>query len=128
MMLAGGEHGDMSILDCDAGDPNDDVTVAERRRHDRVNLAVPVEFKPEGADCFTHAETSDISCGGCYVEMGITLPVGTRLELHLWLNEKKLSTTAVVVTHHPSFGNGIQFIDLMPEEYDQLYRFLQTKG
>ena len=116
----------MATLETYGGDNHEDTAVAERRRNDRVKVAVPVEFKPEGQGCFTHAETSDLSCGGCYVEMGLTLPVGTRLELHLWLNEKKLSTTAVVVTHHPSFGNGIQFLDLMPEEYEQLYRFLQA--
>jgi hypothetical protein len=118
----------MPALEMYGGDSHDDVAAAERRKHDRVKVAVPVEFKPEGADCFTHAETSDLSCGGCYVEMGLTLPVGTPLELHLWLNDTKLLTTAVVVTADPSFGNGIQFIDLTPEEYDLLHRFLQTAG
>jgi hypothetical protein len=106
--------------------PHDSVAIAERRKHPRIKAGIPVEFKPEGADCFTHAQTSDISCGGCYVEMNFTLPVGTRLDFALWLNDAKITTKAVVTTHHPYFGNGIQFLGLSAQDRNRLNGFLQA--
>ena len=94
----------------DAGHAN--VALQERRKYPRLKVGVPVELKPEGADCVTRAQTSDISCGGCYVEMNFTIPVGTKLDFTLWLNDTKLLTKAMVVTHHPYYGNGFKFVDM----------------
>lgn len=106
--------------------PHQDVAVQERRKFPRLKMGVPVEFKPEGTDTATHAQTADISCGGCYIEMNLTLPVGTKLDCVLWLHDAKLVTKAVVVTHHPSFGNGFQFVDMSVSDLNRLNRFLHS--
>jgi len=117
----------MTVLEPYAAErPSEEVAVRERRRHPRLKVSVPAEFKPEGTDCPTRAETADISCGGCYVEMNFTLAVGTRLDFTLWLNDAKLTTKAVVVTQHTYFGNGIQFVGLSVEDLNRLNRFLQS--
>jgi len=103
-----------------------EVALQERRKYPRLKIGVPVEFKAEGADCMTRAQTSDISCGGCYIEMNFTLPVGTKLDFILWLNNEKLATKAAVATHHPYFGNGIQFVDMSVGDLNRLNRFLSA--
>ena len=100
----------------------------ERRKYLRVQVAIPVEFTPGGAAVATHAQTSDISVGGCYIEMNFTLPVGTQVEMALWLGEEKVWIQARIVTHHPYFGNGFAFTDVSEQVRTKLMRFLSSIG
>jgi len=81
----------------------------ERRRYPRYEIAVPLELHRAGSDVPFRLQTSDISVAGCYVEMTIPLEVGTRTRIVLWLDEKSVKIGGRVVTHHPQFGNGIEF-------------------
>jgi len=103
-----------------------EVATHERRRHPRISAAVHVELMPDGDSAPTYAKTSDISCGGCYIEMNFTLPVGTKLEMVLWLGEEKLMSRGIVATNHPYVGNGIQFMDMSASDLDRLNRFLHS--
>ena len=103
-----------------------DTPHGERRRFPRAKVGIPFEFKPEGAAVASHAETADLSLIGCYVEMTFTLPVGTKLDLILWVEEHRLPTKGVVVTHHPQFGNGIEFLDMPQEDQAKLAHFLKS--
>jgi hypothetical protein len=98
----------------------------ERRRYPRTKAGIPIEFKPEGASVASHAETADLSLIGCYVEMSFTLAVGSKLDVVLWVEDERLATKAVVVTHHPQFGNGIEFLDMIQEDQAKLAHFLKT--
>jgi hypothetical protein len=98
----------------------------ERRKSPRAKVAIPIEFKPEGVAVASRAETADLSLFGCYVEMSFTLPVGTRMDLVLWVEDARLPTRALVVTHHPQFGNGIEFLDISQEHRARLEHFLQA--
>jgi c-di-GMP-binding flagellar brake protein YcgR len=104
-----------------------EMSEKERRRYPRAKLALAIEFKPEGASVASHAETADVSLSGCYVEMSFTLPVGSNLDLVLWVEEARLATKGVVVTHHPQFGNGIKFLDMSQEDQAKLAHFLKTR-
>jgi hypothetical protein len=97
---------------------------SERRKYPRIKIAIPIEFKPEGATVASHAETADLSLVGCYVEMSFTLPVGSGLELGLWVEDQRLSLSGIVVTHHPQFGNGIEFLNLSQQDRAKLAHFL----
>jgi hypothetical protein len=98
----------------------------ERRRHPRSKVSIPIEFKPEGAAVASRAETADLSLFGCYVEMSFTLPVGTKMDLILWVEDARLPTRALVVTNHPQFGNGIEFLDMSTEDQGRLTQFLKA--
>ena len=100
---------------------------AERRRYPRTQIAVQIEIRPEGLDVPMRLETSDLSVGGCYVEMALTLDVGTRLDIVLWLDGQKVSTRGVVVTRHPQFGNGIEFVGMFSESFRRLHAFLDLR-
>src|SRR5580704_169246 len=98
----------------------------ERRKYPRTKATIAIEFKPEGAAVASHAETADLSLSGCYVEMSFTLPVGTNLDIVLWVEEARLAMKAAVVTHHPQFGNGIKFLDISQEDQTRLEHFLKS--
>ena len=107
-------------------EPTQDLPQKERRKYPRAKVAIPIEFKPEGATVASRAETADLSLVGCYVEMSFTLPVGSKLELVLWVEDERLATKGIVVTHHPQFGNGIEFLDMSKEDRAKLAQFLKT--
>jgi len=98
----------------------------ERRRYPRTKATIPIEFKAEGASVASRAETADLSLSGCYVEMSFTLAVGSKLDLVLWVEDERLATKGMVVTHHPQFGNGIEFLDMTGEDQAKLAHFLET--
>ena len=58
----------------------------------------------------------EISLCGCYIETRFTMEVGTRLHLAFSWRESKLDADGVVVTKTPQVGNGIEFINLTPQE------------
>ena len=97
----------------------------EHRKFPRSKVAIQVELKSEGAAMPSRTETADLSLGGCYIEMSFTLQVGTKLDLGLWLDDERIATKAVVVTHHPQFGNGMEFHDMSQEDQAKLDRFLK---
>jgi c-di-GMP-binding flagellar brake protein YcgR len=103
------------------------MTEPERRKHPRIKAALQIEFKPEGAAVASRADTADLSLSGCYVEMSFTLAVGTKLDLVLWVEDHRLPAKGVVVTHHPQFGNGIEFVEISQEDQAKLARFLKSR-
>lgn len=60
--------------------------------------------------------TDEISLCGCYIETMFTLDIGTKLKLVLWINGQKIEAQAVVATKYPQVGNGIDFIDICPDD------------
>ncbi len=97
----------------------------DRRRFPRTNKAIQVELKAESSDVPIRTETSDLCEMGCYVHMNITLELGTRVSLILWLDERKICGTGRVVTRHPQFGNGIE-LDLACDDRNRLRSYLST--
>ncbi len=118
--------GDTAMYDLHPQEAHAGTLQLERRKYPRTQAAVQIEFCPAGAAAATHTHTPDLSMGGCYVEMNFTLQVGTKLDLTLWLADEKITTKAIVVTHHPYFGNGIQFVELSQTDQSKLKRFLNS--
>ena len=98
----------------------------ECRRHPRFKAAIQIELRLEQSAVPMRLHTADISIGGCYVETALTLEVGTRLDIQLWLREQKVIAKGVVVTKHPGFGNGIQFIPMPMQDQHILGEFLDA--
>ena len=111
----------MIRLETLSGYPN--AAQQERRQYPRVSASVQIELRPEGMDVPMRLETTDVSLGGCYVEMAFTLDIGTKLDMVLWLGEQKLVTTGIVVTRHSQIGNGIEFTCMSSQDRDMLRRF-----
>jgi c-di-GMP-binding flagellar brake protein YcgR len=98
----------------------------EKRKHSRVKVRVPVELQPEGSETPIRAETSDLSLGGFYIEMVFTLEIGTQLDIALQIGDSTLLALGKVVTCDRTVGNGIRFMRMLPEDREELDRFLQA--
>jgi len=99
--------------------------MVERRKNPRFKVSVPVEIHTEASTAPLHCATSDLSFGGCYVESMYPFPAGTCLDLKLEASGTLL-ISAIVVTCDPQFGNGIQFVRMLPEDRAALIKFLDT--
>ena len=97
----------------------------ERRRWPRMRISALAELKAKGSDIPIRVKTSDLSVGGCYVEMMFTLEVGKIVDISLWLGQYRLNTTGRVATQHVQFGNGIQFLTLTASDRMHVEDFLQ---
>ncbi len=70
--------------------------------------------------------TTDLSRGGCYVELLLQFPVGARLRATLWLDQQPIVVRGLVVTRHPQFGNGIMFVEFEGQSEQLLGRYLDA--
>jgi hypothetical protein len=98
------------------------------RQHPRFRAALPVVLKPLELQIPLRGNTSDISWGGMYVEMAFTQPVATKVDITLWVGDIKIQAKGIVVSNHPSFGNGIKFTELADGDRGQLNRLLDSLG
>jgi hypothetical protein len=96
------------------------------RQYRRFRAALPVELHSPAVAAPLRAQTQDICLGGLYVEMRFTQKVSTDLEITLWIEDAKISATGVVVSCHPSFGNGIKFTRLPDESKERLQQYLEA--
>jgi hypothetical protein len=112
----------LPTLDPEAGDT---TAVDERRRWPRVKCSVSLEIRPT-KQTVIWGNASDLSPGGCFAEMSIPLPMGTLLDIALWLGDEKLHLRGQVVSLQPGFGNGVSFVDQTPANRERLCRFIAT--
>ncbi len=96
----------------------------DRRLHARYTLQVQVELREEGTDVPLRLETTDLSLGGCYVQLLMPLSVGIGVRVTLWLDSCSIVIHGRVVTRHPQFGNGIMFVEFEGQAEQVLKRYL----
>jgi hypothetical protein len=97
----------------------------DRRSAPRFKVRVPVEIEVEGGASPIRGATADLSAGGCYIETMFPFPLGTTLDLKLRL-ENTLLIVATVVTCDPQVGNGIKFEKMLPEDLEELLKYLEA--
>jgi PilZ domain len=98
----------------------------ERRRHPRMKSMNSVEVHPEDQTAPIWGRATDLSVGGCFVEMQVPLRAGSKVKVGLWVNETKLWATGKVVNSRPGFGIGIEFAELSDVDADRLQQFLRS--
>ncbi len=102
------------------------ATEHDRRRYPRRTVQVQVELHQEGSDIPLRLETTDLSRGGCYVQLLMPLAVAARVQLKLWLDGQPIVVFGRVVTRHPQFGNGIMFMDYEGQAEVLLNRYIDS--
>ena len=105
-------------------DPFRPESMGERRRAPRVKCSVSVELRANGEPPMW-GKASDISVGGCFVEMPIPLKPDTEFEISLWLSDTKLKLRGSVACSSPGFGIGVRFLEVRKENQELLSRFIQ---
>jgi hypothetical protein len=97
---------------------------SNRRRFARHRISFPLELRDERVKTPMRVNATDVSGNGCYVETILPLAVGTTLRVEFWIDEEKISTSAVVRTSDPGVGNGVEFIGLTPDTKQRLQSHL----
>ncbi len=92
-----------------------------RRKFARHRISFPLELRDERVNTPLRVNATDISGNGCYVETVMPLEVGTNLRADFWMDQERLSPTAIVRTRDPGVGMGIEFVGL-PEESKKLFQ------
>ena len=97
----------------------------DRRQSARAKCSIAAELHPVGQPVIW-CKVSDLSLGGCFVEMPIPLRVDTEFEVALWLGETKLRLKGEVASTSPGFGIGVRFKNVSPKNQDLLRRHIQV--
>jgi PilZ domain len=91
------------------------ATHDNRRKFARHKISFPLELRDERVNTPLRVNATDISGNGCYVETVMPLAVATALRVDFWMDEERLSPSAIVRTRDPGVGMGIEFTGL-PDE------------
>jgi c-di-GMP-binding flagellar brake protein YcgR len=71
-------------------------------------------------------QLTDLSLGGCYLEIGSPFPVSTRVTLSMSAAGVDVKTEGVVRVMHPDLGMGVEFTKRTSEHQKLLERFLSV--
>jgi hypothetical protein len=96
----------------------------ERRLHLRYAVQVQIEIHIEGTSVPMRLQTTDLSRGGCYIELMMPFAVGPRVQVTLWLDGCPVVIRGLVATCHSHFDNGISFVEFEGHAQELLNRYL----
>lgn len=106
-----------------AGGTSAGWTGGERRQFSRRACRIEAQVNIAGDSVQLPARVTDISLGGCYVEMLAPLPVDAMIELTLNPGDTTMHATGKVRSSQTGFGMGISFTGLNPEDFEKLRKF-----
>ncbi len=87
------------------------VTEAVKRRHPRIPVMVPVQWRPSDSTQLRESELLDISVGGALLVTGEQLEVDSEIILELTIPGGATSMSiAAKVTHMGDMGAGVRFL------------------
>lgn len=95
-----------------------------RRGEHRFPCKLGAEVYRMGTSVPNRCTLSDISEGGCYVEMPSPLTGQTDVEIVVRTSEMKLKIRGQVLAVHPGFGMGVRFIFRDAGEREEMLRLL----
>jgi len=102
------------------------MTWPVERKYPRVRVSLPAEAQHLMEDYPRRGQVTNVSEGGCYIELLQTLEAPTGVDVVLWLDDKKIRARAEVVSRDPHLGNGIRFVRMAEEDKAKLRAYLDT--
>jgi hypothetical protein len=92
----------------------------ERRRFPRVSCRIEASVADEGNSMRLPVKVTDISLGGCYVEMLSPLPEGSPVEMILDSAHGTLHARGKVLVSQTGMGMSVAFSAISPEDFERL--------
>jgi hypothetical protein len=92
----------------------------ERRKYRRYECPGEVHVYQHGSDTPDLGRLTDLSIGGCFVEMLAPLAIGTKVGILLRVGQRRIRGEGIVTAPMPHFGVGIRFLHLEPEHLRQI--------
>lgn len=83
---------------------------SNRRGQTRFACRLGAEVYQRGSTVRNYCHLSDLSPGGCYLEMPLAFPTGTPVEITVRTHEMKLQLSGNVKASHPGYGMGVSFM------------------
>jgi len=104
---------------------NHQPQLAQQRKHPRFKCHNSVELQTQDGTSF-RATIADLSVGGCYVEMAIPLPPGTKLKASIWIGQTKCFADCQVAYSTGGIGTGLRFTKISEPDLERIRQFLGT--
>jgi hypothetical protein len=101
------EHDEESSQPDAVGRPRSDPD--NRRKQTRYTCRLGAEVYQQGSSVRNYCHLSDLSPGGCYLEMPLAFAQGTPVEIVVRTYEMKLRLSGHVKASHPGYGMGVSF-------------------
>lgn len=99
-----------------------------RRTESRKPCKLGAEVFKSGTTVPHRCNASDISTGGCYLEMPTPFAAGIRVEIQIRTRGSKVRITGLVQSAHPGFGMGVRFEALSSTQHKELLQLLGELG
>jgi hypothetical protein len=124
LMLQTSPHASPSFQEEATGAIQPGGSDGEQRDNTRYRCQGNVEFVSENTEVRTFAKVTDISYGGCYVEMTATSTPGTEVCLVIEVSSIGFRVRGLVKTSDPCLGMGILFTEISDADKEYLQRLL----
>jgi len=82
---------------------------SNRRGQTRYSCRLGAEVYQQGSSVRNYCHLSDLSPGGCYLEMPLAFAAGAAVEIVVRTHEMKLRLSGKVKSSHPGYGMGVSF-------------------
>jgi hypothetical protein len=107
-----------------SGPDNHRPQFLEVRKFPRFKCHNSVEIHAEYGASFW-AKIADLSLGGCYIEMAIPLPPGTKVRVGIWIEEAKSWADGEVAYSTPGLGTGVKFNNISASDLERIKQYLE---
>lgn len=101
---------------------------SERRRHPRFPVIADAEVIEIASDTKLSAKTSDLSAGGCFLDMLNPSPEGTEIVVRISYADASFTARGKVVFVFPNMGMGVMFTDVPASQQAILQKWLEELG
>ena len=78
----------------------------------------------EGVTVPHRCNLTDLSSGGCYLEFPLPFAAGSSVEIMVRTYEMKLAVRGIVLTSHPGYGMGVEFVLNTSEERSRVKQLI----
>ncbi|MFZ3266140.1 MAG: PilZ domain-containing protein [Terriglobales bacterium] len=101
-----------------------DLDAGNRRGEERLPCNVGAEVYCAGVSIPNRCSLSDISEGGCYVEMPSPFTGHSPVEIMIRTSDMKFRLKGQVLSSHPGFGMGVRFVFQDSAEREEILKLL----
>jgi hypothetical protein len=105
--------------------PRPESEVDNRRSEQRYACRLGAEVYRTGTSVPNHCCLTDLSTGGCYLEVALPLPHGAEVEIVVRTYTMKLRVRGTVQASHPGFGMGVSFELTSKEERESVRKLIE---
>jgi hypothetical protein len=98
----------------------------DRRAHPRYILFADCELTDRSTGSYYENRVTDISQGGCFVDLTVAIPQGTEVHIRVRKGDQIFETEGVAAYIYPSMGVGIAFGSVSPQNQQILDGWIEN--